>query len=315
MGEFFNFIKNPMRKIFPITDQEGSDLTNLIDEIEDTLKKDGVLRKIRCFDTEEISVDDKFYRTIELLLIEKYRAHRISLLSYKHSLDQRQETISQLENNLHQKFEELAEREKSLEVKEKAYEQLVRDEVKKYTDKAKREIQIERDRTIEKAKSDLNALKDYKEALFKSEFRILDWFKRVEKKEAAIFSEIMEDVKTYQKCSIGPPEDGFQFESQIASALTKDGFVNVKVTEKSGDFGADILAEKDGVKYVIQCKYYSSAVGVKAVQQVFSSKIHYSAHVAVVATNSIFTKAAKVLAEETGVLLWNGIKVQEMLDG
>lgn len=311
--EFLDFIKNPMRKIFSANDPEESDLTNLIDEIEGALKKDGVVRTDHNFEKEDISVNDKLYRTIELSLIEKYRVHRTSLLSYKRSLDQRQEALAQLENNLHQKFEELEEREKILELKEGTYEQLVKDEVKKYTDKAKREIQIEKDRTIEKAKSDLNALKDYKEALFKAEFRILDWLKRVEKKEATVFSEIMEDVKTYQKCSIGPPEDGFQFESQIASALTKDGFVNVQVTEKSGDFGADILAEKDGVKYVVQCKYYSSSVGVKAVQQVFSSKIHYSAHVAVVATNSIFTKAAKVLAEETGVILWNGKKVQEML--
>lgn len=77
-------------------------------------------------------------------------------------------------------------------------------------------------------------------------------------------------------------------------------------TQKSGDYGADVIAEKDGIKYVFQCKYYTTQVGIEAVQQIYAAKDFYSAHVAIVVTNSVFSKAAKVLARELGVVLWDG---------
>ncbi|MDE6054531.1 MAG: restriction endonuclease, partial [Lachnospiraceae bacterium] len=41
--------------------------------------------------------------------------------------------------------------------------------------------------------------------------------------------------------------DGFDFEYYCADLLAANGFVDVKVTRSSGDYGVDILAEKDGV--------------------------------------------------------------------
>ena len=87
--------------------------------------------------------------------------------------------------------------------------------------------------------------------------------------------------------------------------LQKNGYENVYVTQRSNDYGADILAEKDGVKYVFQCKYYTSMVGIEAVQQIYSAKDYYDAHIAVVVTNNVFTKAAKSLAKELKVILWD----------
>ena len=40
------------------------------------------------------------------------------------------------------------------------------------------------------------------------------------------------------------------------------------MTQGSHDYGGDIIAIKDQIKYVIQCKKYSSPVGIDAVQQV-----------------------------------------------
>ena len=82
-------------------------------------------------------------------------------------------------------------------------------------------------------------------------------------------------------------------------------YENVEVTQKSGDYGADILAEKNGIRYVFQCKYYTSAVGIAAVQQIYAAKDFYNTHVAVVVTNNVFTKAAKTLANELKVILWD----------
>lgn len=74
--------------------------------------------------------------------------------------------------------------------------------------------------------------------------------------------------------------------------LEKNGFEKVVVTQASGDYGADIIAYKDSIKYAIQCKKYSSKVGVRAVQEVIASKSMYKCHVGVVLTNNYFTPNA-----------------------
>ena len=41
--------------------------------------------------------------------------------------------------------------------------------------------------------------------------------------------------------------DGWEFEEYCASILRKNGFSHVEVTQGSGDFGIDVIAEKAGV--------------------------------------------------------------------
>ncbi len=106
---------------------------------------------------------------------------------------------------------------------------------------------------------------------------------------------------------------GYDFEQFCSEMLRKNGFTDVDVTPKSGDQGVDILAVKDGVKYAIQCKYYSSSVGNSSVQEVHAGKNYYNCHVGVVMTNSEFTPGAISLAAATGVLLWDGSKINEMM--
>ena len=106
---------------------------------------------------------------------------------------------------------------------------------------------------------------------------------------------------------------GAEFEKITKEILEKNGFVNVMTTPISGDFGVDVIAEKDSIKYVIQCKKYSSSVGIKAVQEVIGSKSMNNAHVAAVLTNNYFTKSAKELANKNNVLLWDRKKLGEMI--
>ncbi len=98
---------------------------------------------------------------------------------------------------------------------------------------------------------------------------------------------------------------GEQFEHFCADLLLKNGFEKAEVTQLSGDYGIDILAEKDGITYAVQCKCYSSNIGNGAVQEAYSGKEMYKRMVAVVMTNQYFTPAAKKTAEETRVLLWD----------
>jgi predicted RecB family endonuclease len=108
--------------------------------------------------------------------------------------------------------------------------------------------------------------------------------------------------------------DGHIFELFCAELLRKNGFVEVYVTKGSGDQGVDVLASKDGVKYAIQCKNYSTALGNTPIQEAYAGKTYYNCHVAVVMTNSNFTPKAKDLASSTGVLLWDREIVSNMID-
>jgi restriction system protein len=63
----------------------------------------------------------------------------------------------------------------------------------------------------------------------------------------------------------------------------------------------DIIAERDGKRIVVQCKFYSKPVGNKAVQEA-AARLHERA-VAIVVSNAAYTKAARQLAGTTGVIL------------
>lgn len=99
--------------------------------------------------------------------------------------------------------------------------------------------------------------------------------------------------------------DGHDFEYLCADILRAKGYENVTVTRGSGDQGVDVIAEQSGVKYAVQCKRFSGSVGNKAVQEVHFGKTYYHCHVAIVMTNSYFTRSAKDAANESNIILWD----------
>lgn len=107
--------------------------------------------------------------------------------------------------------------------------------------------------------------------------------------------------------------EGHDFERWCADLLEVNEFNNVEVTRGSGDQGVDVVAEKGGVWYAIQCKCYTSDLGNKPVQEVFAGKEFYGCQVGVVMTNRGFTAGATQLAEKTKVLLWGREKLVEMI--
>ena len=107
--------------------------------------------------------------------------------------------------------------------------------------------------------------------------------------------------------------EGHDFEYYCADLLKKDGYCNVEVTQGSGDQGIDILAEKNGIKFGIQCKCYSGNIGNSAVQQAFAGKTFYHCHIAAVLTNRYFTSSAKQLAEQNQVLLWDRDELKRLV--
>ena len=107
--------------------------------------------------------------------------------------------------------------------------------------------------------------------------------------------------------------NGYDFEAFVVNVYKMLGYNVEGVTSKSGDQGADVIIEKDNIKYAIQVKYYNNPVGNKAIQEVVAAKSFYKTDKAMVVTNSTFTPQAITLANANDVLLVDGNKLDELI--
>lgn len=121
-------------------------------------------------------------------------------------------------------------------------------------------------------------------------------------------------VRRRRRPDIFEDMEGHEFEYFCADLLRQKGFVDVEVTKGSGDYGVDILAEKDGITYAIQCKRYTAPVGVKAVQEAYAGRDYYDRMVGAVMTNQYFTSPAVEAAKKLKILLWDGGYMESMME-
>ena len=108
--------------------------------------------------------------------------------------------------------------------------------------------------------------------------------------------------------------EGHEFEYFCADLLRRKGFIEVEVTKGSGDYGIDILAEKDGVTYAVQCKCYTTPIGVKAIQEAYAGRDYYDRMVGAVMTNQYFTAPAVEAAKKLKILLWDRGYLDRMME-
>ena len=104
---------------------------------------------------------------------------------------------------------------------------------------------------------------------------------------------------------------GEEFERWFADLLNKNKFYSVRITQRSFDKGVDVLAQKDGIQYIFQCKK-TSVTGIKALQEIWFAKrdIH---HVAVVVTSGSVSSNARKIAAERGIQCWNGKTLKKLI--
>jgi restriction system protein len=95
---------------------------------------------------------------------------------------------------------------------------------------------------------------------------------------------------------------GIEFEDYVAARLRRAGW-QVTFTSVIGDYGVDLIAQKDGKSVAIQCKRHGKSVGVAAVQQVVAGARHHGCTKSIVVSNQEFTQAAKQLAFTHGCQL------------
>lgn len=97
---------------------------------------------------------------------------------------------------------------------------------------------------------------------------------------------------------------GVDFETRLAILFRKLGYSVKQVGNQKGDYGVDLILEKDGVKTAVQAKCYKrSLVGESAVREAYTGKGYYQCSDAWVVTNSHYSRMAINLARANNVQL------------
>lgn len=96
--------------------------------------------------------------------------------------------------------------------------------------------------------------------------------------------------------------EGTEFERYLQARFRDMGY-KANLTSKTGDYGADLLIEKNNELIIVQAKRYNNTVGVKAIQEAISAQSFYDAARSLVITNNYFTKNAKIMAAKCNVRL------------
>ena len=105
------------------------------------------------------------------------------------------------------------------------------------------------------------------------------------------------------------PEDPWDFERWCAATIESQGW-EVTETPISGDQGIDLLAERDGVSVVVQCKATARPAGTAAVQQAIAGMHFSTSDYCCVIARSGFTPGAKALAKKSGAELIDASNTQ-----
>lgn len=125
---------------------------------------------------------------------------------------------------------------------------------------------------------------------------------------------ILKKAIRQRKSNLLDEMEGREFEYFCADLLRNKGFMEVEVTKGSGDYGIDILAQKEGITYAIQCKCYQSPVGIKAIQEAYAGRDYYDCMVGAVLTNQYFTAPAVEAAKKLKILLWDRGYLESMME-
>ena len=105
---------------------------------------------------------------------------------------------------------------------------------------------------------------------------------------------------------------GEEFELFLKAHLEKQGY-RADTTKRSHDYGCDLILQKKGTWLVLQAKRSQSDIGIKAVQEILGAKNYYRADKAIVATNRLFSKPARDLAQSSSIILWDRKEIEHIM--
>jgi HJR/Mrr/RecB family endonuclease len=157
-------------------------------------------------------------------------------------------------------------------------------------------------------------LNNHQENLTKYEQAITEYKQSITTKERSI-SSLQSQIETVKKEMLRleikqlQTLDGWQFEDYCANLYRKLGY-SVRKTKGSGDFGADLILNNS---ISVQCKLYSNPVGIRALQEVYSSMVTYKTNKACVITNNKFTPQAIAYAQDAHIELIDGVALKSLI--
>ena len=97
------------------------------------------------------------------------------------------------------------------------------------------------------------------------------------------------------------------FERLICRLVLAEGFSSARVVGQSNDHGADVIGSRNGIRWVLQAKYWNKPVGVDVIDETLRAAQTYNAKIPVIVAKSGFD--AKALEHQRN-LLANGIPLQ-----
>lgn len=97
---------------------------------------------------------------------------------------------------------------------------------------------------------------------------------------------------------------GHDFEQYVGKLMARLGY-RTEVTKGSGDNGVDIIAERDGIRWAVQCKRQQSNVARDAVSDAVAATLStlFNCSRAMVVTNGYFSRAAEQYGKSTNCML------------
>lgn len=97
------------------------------------------------------------------------------------------------------------------------------------------------------------------------------------------------------------------FERMVSRMLIVSGFKDARVVGQSGDHGADVIASKNGIRWLFQVKHWGNAVGTSVIDETLKAAAYYDAKVPVIVASNGFDSKAK---EYQQLLMKNHIPLQ-----
>ncbi len=101
---------------------------------------------------------------------------------------------------------------------------------------------------------------------------------------------------------------GIEFEDYLAELFRSHGY-QIETTPVTGDYGADLILDKDQQRIAVQAKCYVGSVGVSAVQEM----AYYQCHSAWVVTTGNYTANAVELARQSKIRLLGSTELGQLI--
>lgn len=111
--------------------------------------------------------------------------------------------------------------------------------------------------------------------------------------------------------SYSPEMEPAEYEKFCAVQFSEHGW-EAEVTQQSSDQGVDVIAKKNNLILVAQCKRFAKPVGNKAVQEIVAGINFYNANLGVVIAPNGFTNAAEKLAKANKIKLIHHSQIENL---